>query len=221
MGSCHASEKSLTKPVGLISMAESANSNCRGGSGEDPRTAVSCFERDRIFRKIKESGWCWGPTSAPGYQKEWIECKSDESGIGASNIRVSGVDPSWRMFTSKTYVMDPVNFSSPVISASLRDGVIHINFIDTKSKLCEAGENSALAETGPYKINDTYVRFQSMCLNGTRLTGPLTSNGKAFILEALESDGIKAELGSGPPVIYYKTDFESVKRELRKTESAL
>lgn len=60
-----------------------------------------------------------------------------------------------------------------------------------------------------------------MCLNGTRLTGPLTSGGKAFMLEALDSDGIKAELESGPPVIFYKTDFESVKRELRKTESAL
>lgn len=217
----YASEAGITKPAELIRLAETENSNCRGGSGDDPSTAVSCFERDRLLRKIKESGWCWGPASVPGYQKKWITCKSDDAGGRSVDTGMMNLDPSWRRFTSTTYVMSPANFPSPFLSATLREGVIHINFIDAKSKLCEKGENSALSETGPYKINDTYVRFQSMCLNGTRLTGPLTSGGKAFMLEALDSDGIKAELESGPPVIFYKTDFESVKRELRKTESAL
>ncbi|MCE0989313.1 hypothetical protein [Pseudomonas alloputida] len=216
-----ASEAIPEKPVELIQQAELQNSKCRGGPGDDLDTAVACYERDKIMMEVRRRGWCWGPRSAYGYQKHWIACSSDEPGDIDKYPSAPNLDPSWRKFSSTTYIMNPVNYSTPALSASLRDGKIHINFIDPKSDLCAQGESSNLSESGPYKINDVYVKFQSMCLNGTRLLGPSTPQGKAFMLNALETGGIKAELDSKPPLIFYKTDFESVKRELRKTESAL
>ena len=219
--SSFSSEVIQDKPVELIHQAESQNSKCRGGPGDDPYTAVACYERDRVMREIKKHGWCWGPESAYGYQRKWIACSSDKSGDIEKYSRNSKLDPSWRKFSSTTYIMNPDNYSTPALAASLRDGKIHINFIDPKSDLCAHGGSSELSESGPYKINDTYVKFQSMCLNGIKLLGPLTPQGKAFMLNALETGGIKAELGSQAPLIFHKTDFESVKRELKKTESAL
>ncbi|MBH3452636.1 hypothetical protein I5S84_27900 [Pseudomonas putida] len=219
--SSFSSETTTNKPIELINQAESQNSKCRGGPGDDPYTAVACYERGRIMREIRKHGWCWGPESAYGYQKKWITCSSDKSEGLSIYPRDSKLDPSWRKFSSTIYIMNPENYDTPALSASLRDGKIHINFMDPKSPLCAKGESSRLSESGPYKINDIYVKFQSMCLNGIRLLGPSTAQGKAFMLKALETDGIKAELDSQPPIIFFKTDFESVKRELRKTESAL
>ncbi|MBS4049990.1 MAG: hypothetical protein KGZ69_02155 [Methylomonas sp.] len=58
----------------LIDKEELLNDECRGGNGDDPKTMAACDERDKVFNKLKEIGWCWGPDDAIGADKKWIPC---------------------------------------------------------------------------------------------------------------------------------------------------
>lgn len=51
------------------------NSQCRGGSGDDPATQRACDQRDALTRKLGEAGWCFGRKDDPdaaAYQ--WHRC---------------------------------------------------------------------------------------------------------------------------------------------------
>ena len=216
-----ASDINPERPDELIRKAESENTKCRGGPGDDPYTPVACYERERTMSKINKLGWCWGPRDAYGYQKKWIICSSDKSHSATGPIKTSRLDPSWHPFGSTAFFMNPAASSTPALTASIREGRIHINLMDPNSALCKLGESSGPNEAGPYKVNDTYLKFQSFCLNGTQVFGPSSAQGKDFMLKAVEAGDMKVELGSAPPLIFYGTDFDSVRRELLKTESAL
>lgn len=58
----------------LVSLHESMNDQCRGGSGDNPDTQRYCDRRDAIYKEIERRGWCWGPDSAVGADKSWVEC---------------------------------------------------------------------------------------------------------------------------------------------------
>lgn len=209
------------RPDKLISKAEAENTKCRGGPGNDPYTPVSCYDRQRTMSQIQKLGWCWGPRDAYGYQKKWIICSSDRSASVDDSVKSSRLDPSWLPFGSTMFFMSPAASNTPALTASIREGQIHINLIDPNSALCKSGESSGPNEAGPYKINDTYLKFQSFCMNGTRVFGPSSAQGKDFMLKAVEAGSMKVELDTPPPLIFYGTDFDSVRRELMKTESAL
>lgn len=119
------------------------------------------------------------------------------------------------------FFLRPAASNTPAMTASLKEGKVYVNFVDPRSALCGTTETSGPNDAGPYKVNDKYLKFQSLCLNGTRVFGPSSTKGKEFLLNAVESGSIKVELDSAPPLIFMRTDFESVKRELMKTESAL
>lgn len=59
----------------LVSLHESMNDQCRGGSGDSPDTERYCDRRDVIYKEIESRGWCWGPDNASGADKSWIECQ--------------------------------------------------------------------------------------------------------------------------------------------------
>lgn len=51
------------------------NSQCRGGSGDDPVTRHACDQRDALTRQLAETGWCFGRKDDPdaaAYQ--WHRC---------------------------------------------------------------------------------------------------------------------------------------------------
>jgi hypothetical protein len=59
----------------LIVRIEKLNGQCRGGSGDDPKTQQACDQREAAMMQAKNSGWCWGPDSAIGSEKHWIRCE--------------------------------------------------------------------------------------------------------------------------------------------------
>lgn len=58
----------------LIGEVDRLNSECRGGSGDNPKTFEACDKRDSLYKTIESAGWCYGENSSYGYQKAWNPC---------------------------------------------------------------------------------------------------------------------------------------------------
>ena len=62
----------------LIQRWNDLNSDCRGGSGDDPKTLEACDERDQtVGRALEDLGWCYGKEDQAGYQMQWHKCEAD------------------------------------------------------------------------------------------------------------------------------------------------
>jgi len=59
----------------LIRQQEDLNSQCRGGSGDSPKTLAACESRDKLLEQIHQRGWCWGKEGQAGYERSWVKCK--------------------------------------------------------------------------------------------------------------------------------------------------
>ncbi|WP_304274469.1 hypothetical protein [Caulobacter segnis] len=65
--------ESAPPPVAaLIRRWYAQNDRCRGGSGDDPSTALACDDRETTAGKIDELGWCYGEN--PARQTTWARC---------------------------------------------------------------------------------------------------------------------------------------------------
>ncbi len=58
----------------IIDLWAKANSGCRGGSGDDPRTMGACGEREEYDAILQGRGWCYGRPDDAGYQRAWQRC---------------------------------------------------------------------------------------------------------------------------------------------------
>lgn len=220
---CSFAETSEATVKKLISNADVLNSRCRGGSGDDPNTHVACYDRDKAYSELVKIGWCWGKPGQYGYEKKWNKCEpAPNTAIGTPRKRPDGtIDPNWHRLTSTAYFIKPEAQESPVLLASIREGKISINLMDTSERICKRNETSGPNPSDPYKINGKYIQFYYFCLNGNRVFGPSTTEGKKYLLDSISNGSTKIELESGPALIFYETDFDSVREELLKTESAL
>lgn len=70
-------EKPTNKTAKLIRQYEKANSDCRGGSGDDSDTWKACGRRDLLGEQIQKLGWCYGPSKPDmaAYQYKWLPCR--------------------------------------------------------------------------------------------------------------------------------------------------
>lgn len=62
------------RPDTLIARWGEQNSQCRGGSGDDPKTMAACRERGKTGREIDARGWCYGKKDQIGAQYQWHAC---------------------------------------------------------------------------------------------------------------------------------------------------
>ncbi|MGX9117877.1 hypothetical protein ACWTU6_14515 [Mesorhizobium sp. BHbsci] len=62
-------------PTKLIRQWEAANEYCRGGSGDDPQTAMACKARDALSRQLESAKWCYGKNGQSSYQYKWHRCQ--------------------------------------------------------------------------------------------------------------------------------------------------
>lgn len=69
-----ASPLTATQVKALIEEAKTLTSRCRGGSGDDPKTAQACAEGDSVGRKLSSAGWCYGEGTEAGYLRYWKTC---------------------------------------------------------------------------------------------------------------------------------------------------
>ncbi|HJE71673.1 hypothetical protein [Pseudomonas oryzihabitans] len=58
----------------LLEQIDDLNEQCRGGSGDDPRTMAACNKRDAFLSRLTKSGWCYGDDNQAGYQRYWKTC---------------------------------------------------------------------------------------------------------------------------------------------------
>jgi hypothetical protein len=59
----------------LMKQEEELNDQCRGGSGDSPKTMAACEKRNKVFDQIMRKGWCWGSDGQTGYERSWVKCK--------------------------------------------------------------------------------------------------------------------------------------------------
>lgn len=73
----HAAEKPNAKTAKLIHQYEKANSDCRGGSGDNSDTWKACGRRDLLGEQIQKLGWCYGPSrpDMSTYEYKWLPCR--------------------------------------------------------------------------------------------------------------------------------------------------
>ncbi|WP_454816574.1 hypothetical protein [Labrys neptuniae] len=58
-----------------IDQWKALNSQCRGGSGDDPATLRACGQRDALTRQLGKAGWCFGRKDDPDAASyQWHRC---------------------------------------------------------------------------------------------------------------------------------------------------
>ena len=58
-----------------IDQWKALNSQCRGGSGDDPATQQACDQRDALTRQLAKAGWCFGRKDDPDAASyQWHRC---------------------------------------------------------------------------------------------------------------------------------------------------
>jgi hypothetical protein len=62
-------------PTAQIDQVERLNTQCRGGSGDNPATLRACAQRDAAYTKLAKAGWCYGKDGDAGYQRSWQRCQ--------------------------------------------------------------------------------------------------------------------------------------------------
>ncbi|TCR70585.1 hypothetical protein [Bosea sp. BK604] len=75
--------QSRDDPKMMISLWGQANGQCRGGSGNDPKTFAACDQRDAYGQRLAQLGWCYGKKGGLGYQMSWHRCTASSLRPGA------------------------------------------------------------------------------------------------------------------------------------------
>jgi hypothetical protein len=63
-----------SSPSTLVDLWIVANGQCRGGSGDDPRTPAACDRRQALGHQLDALNWCYGRRGEYGYQMQWHRC---------------------------------------------------------------------------------------------------------------------------------------------------
>ncbi len=69
-----ADAQSRNDPKTMQRLWHEANGQCRGASGDDPKTLLACDEREAYGKRLDQLGWCYGKHGEAGYQHKWHRC---------------------------------------------------------------------------------------------------------------------------------------------------
>lgn len=127
----------------------------------------------------------------------------------------------WAQYNPRAYMLVPAEDEKMMVLATLKGDAIAINLLDASGSVCEESETSDLTPAGPYRVNGTNVKFIQACLNGSRVLAPESSKGKAFFSNAITSGPATIELDRGVVLHFESEDFESIKKSMLETRSAL
>ncbi|MDC7683320.1 hypothetical protein PQU92_08530 [Asticcacaulis sp. BYS171W] len=70
---------STTADKALLTHYADLNEQCRGGSGDDPKTMKACDERDALSDKLEKAGYCYGEFAEYGFQSGWAKCSNGKA----------------------------------------------------------------------------------------------------------------------------------------------
>ena len=69
------SAAAMAQPVNeLLAVERELNEMCRGWSGDDPHTDQVCALRDKVFKALQRSGYCYGRPGQAGAEMRWQRC---------------------------------------------------------------------------------------------------------------------------------------------------
>ncbi|MFJ7312514.1 hypothetical protein ACIQVE_07035 [Pseudomonas sp. NPDC098747] len=63
-----------TRTGQLLEQAMSLHSQCRGGSGDDPKTWKACDKQEIPAKELQKLGWCYGESGQSGSEEKWHLC---------------------------------------------------------------------------------------------------------------------------------------------------
>lgn len=127
----------------------------------------------------------------------------------------------WKQFTPIAYVLPPAEDQKIFAMANLNGDSIVVNFVDFSGSTCKDDSSSAMSAAGPYKVNGTNVKFIQACINGNRILSPETQKGKAFFANAITTGPATVEMDRGVVLHFTTENFESAKKSMLDTRSAL
>jgi hypothetical protein len=74
LASCSQPAQPNSNVVQSMQQWNQLNSDCRGGSGDNPKTWQACEARDALGAAIEAQGMCYGENAEFGYQANWEIC---------------------------------------------------------------------------------------------------------------------------------------------------
>jgi hypothetical protein len=136
-------------------------------------------------------------------------------------LTISAQASEWKQFTPTAYLLAPSEDQEIFAMASLNGDTIVVNLVDYSGSLCGESTSSKLSPTGPYKVNGTNIKFIQACINGNRIISPETQKGKAFFANAITGGPASVEFDRGVVLHFTSENFESAKKSMLDTRSAL
>lgn len=139
----------------------------------------------------------------------------------ASTICLSAQAGEWRKYIPTAYVLAPAEDKQILAMANLNGDAFAVNLVDLSGSFCGKSQNTELSPAGPYKVNGTNLKFVQVCINGSRILSPETVKGKQFFASALTTAPATVELDLGVVLHFTSENFDSAKKAMLETKSAM
>lgn len=139
----------------------------------------------------------------------------------ASAVSIITNAAEWKQFTPTAYVLPPAEDQKVYAMANLNGNVIVVNLVDFSGSICNDNSTSEITGAGPYKVNGTNVKFIQACINGNRIVSPETPKGKEFFANAITTGPASVEIDRGVVLHFTTENFESARKSMLDTRSAL
>ncbi|MFP3922366.1 hypothetical protein [Pseudomonas sp. W5-36] len=127
----------------------------------------------------------------------------------------------WKKFVPTAYVLSPAEDAHIVAMANLNGDAFVVNLVDLSGSFCKESQNSDVSPAGPYKVNGQNLKFIQACISGNRILSPETPKGKQFLASAITSAPATVELDLGVVLHFASEDFDSAKKAMLDTKSAM
>jgi hypothetical protein len=207
----------------LVSQYDSANEACRGGPGDNLATQKACQRREGLYSQIKNAGWCWGPTDALEYQKQWVVCKGRMPQQMRTADQASTEKTKWLPLSSSMFVLSSEHNKKVMMSAGIdtRNNQVGFRIFDLSGVMCKPNIYSPPEGYPSVKINGKYVQMESICINGSQLISPKTEIGRRYLKEQVESGHLTIDTSMGPILEFKGTPPVDLQEKLQASQSAM
>lgn len=128
----------------------------------------------------------------------------------------------WKQIQPTVYQLEPSAGGAVKLLAGISKGSVSFSLADATKRACQRAEDeNSISAAGPYKINGKNVKFMAFCVRGNRIISPATPEGKAFFAKAVTGGKTTIEFDWGMTMTYESEGFDSVKKAMLDTESAI
>lgn len=128
---------------------------------------------------------------------------------------------NWQEYTTGFYILPSAESPKISAAASIKKGNIAISLIDLTGMYCRKGSDYGPESAGALRVNGNMVKFTVACIGGMRVLRPETEKGKKYFESEITSKPTAVFVNSMQELSFNSEDFESIKKSLIDSESAL